>query len=461
MNRWVKALAAVLCAAMTAGVSAGCANKAGDGGAGGVKTVTVWSSASHSKTVYEAWIKRYNETEGSDKGIRIDYQVKDSTYSQTLKIALQNGTAPDLFEGGIAENADNGYVVSLEDIAGGKEFIAPYGDLPYSVKHKGKVYGVPITMQTQGLVYNKDMFRAAGIVDANGEPTPPKTFDELREYAKRLTDPKGKKYGIILPLKWPGWFGSDIGNMLQTSVGHMGFDPTTGKYDYTALAPVMKAYLGMKEDGSVFPGAEGVDNDPARAQFSMGNVGMKIAFHFDVGVYNDQFPATCDFGIAPLPVADLDNAYKQRADVFGSLLINKASVAKLGDAALLEAVRFFTCDETLRHFYEQGVDLPYKWDIVAGIDLPNAKKGWREFAQMTSLGALYPREPDLASSMGANAALDKRFIEEVWNGGSTPEALLADYTRVRNEALEKYLADHPEDALSNYLDKDYISKNKR
>ncbi|MBR6849880.1 MAG: extracellular solute-binding protein, partial [Lachnospiraceae bacterium] len=68
--------------------------------------------------------------------------------------------------------------------------------------YNGKTYTVPITAGPQGLLYNKDLFKAAGLVDENGEPTPPETFDELVEYAKILTDVGKKQYGIILPLKW-------------------------------------------------------------------------------------------------------------------------------------------------------------------------------------------------------------------------------------------------------------------
>ncbi|MCL5269418.1 MAG: extracellular solute-binding protein [bacterium] len=42
-------------------------------------------------------------------------------------------------------------------------------------------------MDDRALMYNKDMFRRAGLVDARGEPAPPRTWEQLRDYAKRLT----------------------------------------------------------------------------------------------------------------------------------------------------------------------------------------------------------------------------------------------------------------------------------
>jgi ABC-type sugar transport system permease subunit/ABC-type glycerol-3-phosphate transport system substrate-binding protein len=53
--------------------------------------------------------------------------------------------------------------------------------------YRGKLYSIPNGIDTRALVYNKDLFRRAGLVDEKGNPTPPKTWDELREYSKKLT----------------------------------------------------------------------------------------------------------------------------------------------------------------------------------------------------------------------------------------------------------------------------------
>ncbi|TWF81288.1 carbohydrate ABC transporter substrate-binding protein (CUT1 family) [Pseudonocardia hierapolitana] len=47
--------------------------------------------------------------------------------------------------------------------------------------HEGKVYALPIMMDTRIGIYRKDLFAQAGITE------PPKNFAEMREYGKRLT----------------------------------------------------------------------------------------------------------------------------------------------------------------------------------------------------------------------------------------------------------------------------------
>ena len=178
-----------------------------------MKKVSVWSGDTHSKSVVEKIINDYNNNEGKEKNIFIDYQVKESSsYKQVIDLALESGEAPDMFATDMAKAVENGHVISIEELPGGEEFLKKYeGKLMENLNtYNGKTYTVPVSAVTQGLLYNKDMFKKAGLVDENGEAKPPKTWEELREYAKKLTNPQNKEYGIIFPVKWGGWYGSDV-----------------------------------------------------------------------------------------------------------------------------------------------------------------------------------------------------------------------------------------------------------
>ena len=58
--------------------------------------------------------------------------------------------------------------------------------------YEGKVYGVPISVNTRVLYYNEDLLRRAGLVyeegEKKGQARPPRTWAELKEYAVRLTE---------------------------------------------------------------------------------------------------------------------------------------------------------------------------------------------------------------------------------------------------------------------------------
>jgi ABC-type glycerol-3-phosphate transport system substrate-binding protein len=57
---------------------------------------------------------------------------------------------------------------------------------------EGRIYGVPVGGYALGLIYNRKLFQEAGL-DPNKPPT---TWDQVREYAKKLTDPSKGRAGF-------------------------------------------------------------------------------------------------------------------------------------------------------------------------------------------------------------------------------------------------------------------------
>lgn len=65
------------------------------------------------------------------------------------------------------------------------------------------IYFLPWTIGTMILGYRADLFKDAGIVDANGNPKAPETWDEFKEAARKLTNPQIGRFGI-------GWYAGRI-----------------------------------------------------------------------------------------------------------------------------------------------------------------------------------------------------------------------------------------------------------
>lgn len=61
-------------------------------------------------------------------------------------------------------------------------------------KYDGKYYGLiqPDSLYNMGIAYNIALFKQAGLLDENGIPKYPKTWDELAETAKTIKDKTGK-----------------------------------------------------------------------------------------------------------------------------------------------------------------------------------------------------------------------------------------------------------------------------
>lgn len=279
---------------------AGCGSK--DESTKGKVEISVLARGGADKGAIQKFIDDFNKN--NKHNIVIKYEEKDDSISEYIRVALQAGTAPDIIEGMSESTMDmalkKNWLRALDD-----DMVNKYKDeLAEGAVTKaadGKYYTVGMVQGgTCRLIYNKEMFAESGLDPEN----PPKTWDEVREYAKILTkNGGGKKYGFALPFKNEGfgrWYVM-IAGAPSDMYNNDGFDNATGKFDFTIYEDMINMYKGIINDGSTFPSPTTLDNDTARAQFAAGNVGMMLGMRWDVGVFNNQFPCQMDWGLANIP----------------------------------------------------------------------------------------------------------------------------------------------------------------
>lgn len=443
-----KAILIMLAAVISAGCLAGCGQKTATDN--DFTTIEMWSSDSHAKAVMNDVVKEFNDTIGKENKVKFVWTLKENGASDELKIALQQGKEPDLIACySLKEMVENNYIASLDDIPEIADTVAKNNDVRMegSNVYHGKMYLAAVSSQVYGLAYNKDMFKAAGIVDENGEAKPPQTLDELREDAKLLTNKEKREYGIVFPGKWSAWFDYDIGINSQAVTGISSYDFATGKYDYNGMKPMMELVLGLKDDGSVYPGMEGLDNDPARARFAEGNIGMKFAVSWDVGVWNDQFKAKCDWGIAPLPTLSTDEKYYQTKTPGWTTCISKRNLDEKGAKAVSLVFNYLYSDEILTRMYEGGAYLPWREDIIDAGNIENAKTGWEDFGNIIKISKIRPSNNGTDTS--GYDSVGSEFLSKVWTGEMGVDDFIAKRTQIANDGMEKYNELHPERILEN------------
>lgn len=450
-----KIVGLLLCAGMTVSLFAGCGQEKSD-----LIKFEVWSPNSHSKGVMTELVSQWNETEGKKLGVEIVYTVKEGNIQQAVEMAFASDQEPDMFSSVPVEKySSSGDIVAINKLPGGAEYVQKFIDMGFDLSRSafsdqnGDVYTLPNSINAFGLVYNKDMFRKYGIVDENGEPTPPKTFEEVRKYAKIMTDPKKQDYGIILPMKWGSFVGVDVEQLAMGSAGRLAYDPVEGKFDFSIFKPVYEMYMGIKEDGSYFPGPEALDNDTARAYFSERNIGMKFAGSYDVGVFNSQFPAKCDWGVAPYPVEDVNNRYRQYMMAGGSFALTQQAIEKVGEETALKILQFILGDEINRALYQKGMQLPYDSSIVEGIVPDEGLKGWEEFSKMVDISsaACNTAKTDLT---GVKKSADV-FIEEIWTGAKSIDTAITELNERYNKAMKTYYDNNPSADFNKMIKSDW------
>ncbi|WP_196797405.1 ABC transporter substrate-binding protein [Gloeocapsa sp. PCC 7428] len=162
-------------------------------------TLSGWSNLQEKQLLQQV----LNEFEAMHPKIKVKYDAIADQYMDVLKTRLIGDTAADVFyldafeapgmiEPGVLEPLDD-YVTPEFDIADFQP------SLLAAFQQNGKTYGFPKDFSTLVLFYNKQAFAEADLSQ------PPQTWEQLREYAKKLTvdrnnDSRIDRYGFgIIP----------------------------------------------------------------------------------------------------------------------------------------------------------------------------------------------------------------------------------------------------------------------
>jgi ABC-type glycerol-3-phosphate transport system substrate-binding protein len=166
------------------------------------------------------------EKEHPDIDIRAQYIPTGDALVQKLITAVQSQTAPDIswiHADFLDKLIESDAIYPIDHFAKGKNGLSIteledfFPQLLGAFTHKKVLYALPMDATVLALVYNKDHFRSAGI----NPDTPPKTWDDLKAYSKKLTkdkdgDGKFDQYGFYVPA-YPGSGPLSIWEVLQWS----------------------------------------------------------------------------------------------------------------------------------------------------------------------------------------------------------------------------------------------------
>lgn len=174
--------------------------------------------------------------------------------------------------------------------------------------YQGRIYGIPSGVDDRALVYNRDMLKQAGLVDPKtGEAKPPRTWEELREYNKKLS--KRDEFGRLSVLgfapnygnSWLYMFGWLAGGEFMSKDGRTcTLNNPAIVYALTFMRDVYNDVGGYSQVMSFQAGFQGGFLDP----FIQGKVAMKIDGSWQL-TQLAQYGRDVDFGVVapPMPAA--------------------------------------------------------------------------------------------------------------------------------------------------------------
>lgn len=296
MKRSILLLLSLVMATFFGLAACGSKEEGGDNGGGKTKgvTLTIGSWRTEDKAGYEKIIKAFNE---KYPDIHVEFKpTKNTEYDTILNTNLKAGSGPDIIQlrpyaPGMAL-AEAGHLEPLDDVDGLAQF--PKMILEAATGEDGKVYGVPLSINTAQIFYNKDIFKKYHLSE-------PKTWDDLIAIAKTL-----KKNGVV-----PFAFGTKDGWLLSLSHSIIGpafygkdFPDQIAKGDVDFTDPkFVDSLKAMKALTPYFPDKyTGLGEVDDRTLFASGQAAMYVEGSFDIEPVRQLNP-NLDLGFFPMPSA--------------------------------------------------------------------------------------------------------------------------------------------------------------
>jgi ABC-type glycerol-3-phosphate transport system substrate-binding protein len=208
------------------------------------------------------------------------------SYVTDLQQVLDAGQAAD-----ITDYVNDKTVPNLKDID---------PDVLNILKEDGKLYGLPTTNYSMGLIYNRKIFKDAGL-DPN---TPPTTWDEIRADAKQIQDKLGSQ-GVH------GFFEYGAGNQggwhLTSALYGAGNtvvsdDGSKATFNSPEAKQILQTIHDMRWVDKSMPSAAGKAWGESQKAMGAGQIGMYLAAPDDIQLMVQQYGADYnDLGMAPIP----------------------------------------------------------------------------------------------------------------------------------------------------------------
>ncbi|MDQ0243607.1 raffinose/stachyose/melibiose transport system substrate-binding protein [Bacillus fengqiuensis] len=331
---------------------AGCSNKSAtsDSGDEGVKELTLWSVETDRKPFVEKSIEKFN---ASHKDIQIKAEFfEDEAYKTKMKVALAGNKMPDLFTYWSGETfktlVDAGAVGDITEYlnqdASFKENMLPGGWDAYTFD--GKTYGIPYSLNSVALWYNKEIFEKNGL-------TPPKTYDELLEVVDKLNAKNITPITVAGKDRWPvlHWYAY----LAQRIGGTEPFDKAKSGETNFAEESFVEAgeklkELAIEKKGFV-NGFLGLDYAAAGSIFTSGKAAMYLQGDWAISEFVKDEAFAKKVGFVPFPVVEGGKGEQQ---IFhGGFGNGYAISAKADQAAAFEAIKFLSSAQERKPIAEE------------------------------------------------------------------------------------------------------------
>ena len=261
------------------------------------ETLSMWvreSAADAGRLMVDLWNSKHDD--------KIELTaIPDNQVVTKLATGVRGGDTPDLISFDLIYMPDFMKAGFLTDLTDQLKADPNYANLVQAYKdiatYEDRIYGVGFTPDVSILVWNKDLFRKAGL----DPEVPPKSIHEIHEMATKVHAIGKDTYGFYFAGACPGC------NIFVTSpimvAGGAKLLPRNGEdaaLQGDAVKVVLDEYRQMWDEGLIPESAEVDAGENFVSAFTNGNVGIAGTGGFLLSLMQRQFP-DFDYGVTLLP----------------------------------------------------------------------------------------------------------------------------------------------------------------
>ena len=257
----------------------------------------------------EEELKKANAEKARFEEANPDVLIKGDNWKFDLKsfyAKAAGGQLPTLYNSNYTEVSQiiaAGYGADLTDVLSKRGYDGRFNkNVLDTVSSDGRIYAFPTGAYVLGLSYNTELFEKAGLMEPDGTPKQPKTWDELAEFAVKIKESTGIP-GFIMPTStnYGGWLFTPIAWSFGVEFMKKDGDKWKATFNTPEAAAALQYVKDLKWKYDVLPSNVLIDEVEYYKVFATGKAGMVISAG-DIPTYVTSYGMTPDqLGIMALP----------------------------------------------------------------------------------------------------------------------------------------------------------------
>lgn len=401
--------------------------------------IVVWHWMSDRDEAFQELARRYEAETGTK--VKFELYAPSVAYEQKVKASVQTNTLPDVY-GVLGEKRDFASFISAGFVADLTPALSAQGEggawkdqlfdraLAVSEFKEGNefsvkpgVYGVPLDVMTIQFVYNKDLFKQAGL----DPEKPPATWEEFIADCRALRENNIPRFVSGFGEIW--MIDALASNIAMNVMGEEKyFDTLRGKVPYTDpdWIKVFTVFKQMADEKILVDGAVTMVNKSAEQTFANSRAAFAYNGSWCVNVYKGMNPGL-NYGAMLPPKVTSQNPMLVWGGAGSSFVVNDRSPRR--DAAIA-FLKWLTLDKQQAYLATQTENLPSNKASLTQIT-PILSQFADDMDNIT-----HPNVYPVHEIPAVTEAFDKG-IQSILIGDRSPEETAAEVQRLKEKESKK------------------------